>query len=133
MSGGGHGGGDGMTLFDLTVVFGVVAAVILGVLAAAFWRNPLQGMTLATHRLEMLPRVMADRYTAFAFLAVAVVLFGDLRLYAVLFTICAFMGLVDGLIYARAGHPHLKHTASGVLSAVALVVSLTALAVEKGF
>jgi hypothetical protein len=41
------------------------------------------------------------------------------------------MGFADGLIYARAGHPHMKHTVSGVLSVVALGVTLAALAAGK--
>lgn len=121
-----------MTLTLLTTVCGVITLAILGSMAFAFWSNPERGMALTTHRAELLPRVMADRYTAFAALALAVILFGDLRLYAAFFAVCAFMGLADGAIYARAGHPHMKHTLSGVLSVIALGVTLAALAVEKG-
>ena len=122
-----------MSLTLLTTLCGVITLVILSGLALAFWTNPARGMAQTTHRLEQLPLVMADRYTAFALLAVAVILFGDLRLYAAFFAVCAFMGFADGVIYARAGHPHMKHTFSGVLSVIALGVTLTALAVEKGF
>ncbi|QLQ18594.1 MAG: hypothetical protein HZT43_07890 [Exiguobacterium profundum] len=121
-----------MTLALLTTVCGVITLAILAALALAFWTNPARGLVQTTHRVEQLPLVLADRYTAFAALALAVILFGDLRLYATFFAVCAFMGFADGLIYARAGHPHMKHTLSGVLSAVALGVSLAALAVEKG-
>ena len=121
-----------MTLALLTTVCGVITLAILAALALAFWTNPARGLVQTTHRVEQLPLVLADRYTAFAALALAVILFGDLRLYAAFFAVCAFMGFADGLIYARAGHPHMKHTLSGVLSAVALGVSLAALAVEKG-
>lgn len=122
-----------MSLTLLTTLCGVITLVILSGLALAFWTNPARGMAQTTHRLEQLPLVMADRYTAFALLAIAVILFGDLRLYAAFFAVCAFMGFADGVIYARAGHPHMKHTFSGVLSVIALGVTLTALAVEKGF
>jgi hypothetical protein len=122
-----------LSLTLLTTLCGVITLVILSGLALAFWTNPARGMAQTTHRLEQLPLVMADRYTAFALLAIAVILFGDLRLYAAFFAVCAFMGFADGVIYARAGHPHMKHTFSGVLSVIALGVTLTALAVEKGF
>ncbi len=121
-----------MTLVLLTTICGVITLAILTVMAVAFWASPSRGMALTTHRTELLPRVMADRYTAFAVLALVVLLLGDLRLYAAFFAVCAFMGLADGAIYARAGHPHMKHTLSGVLSVIALGVTLAALAVEKG-
>jgi hypothetical protein len=116
-----------MSLSLLATICGFVTLGVLGTMAASFWRNPVQGLALTTHRAEMLPQVMADRYAAFAMLAIAVLLLGDLRFLAVLFALCAFMGFADGWIYARAGHPHLKHTFSGVLSVVALGVTLAAL------
>lgn len=97
-------------------------------MAFLFWRDPKDGMRQTTHRVEMLPRVMADRYTAFAILAVVLTLRGDLWLMAALFGVCAFMGFADGLIYARANLPHIKHTASGILSAGALLITLVAIA-----
>jgi hypothetical protein len=111
----------------LVTVCLLVTVAILGLLAFAFWSNPARGLAQTTHRVEMLPLVMADRYTAFAVLALALIVFGDLRLIAIFFAVCAFMGFADGLIYARAGHPHIKHTLSGVLSVVALGVTLAAL------
>jgi hypothetical protein len=120
-----------MTLAALVTFCVVVTIVILGLLAFAFWSNPARGLAQTTHRVELLPLVLADRYTAFALLAVAILVFGDLRLTAAFFAVCAFMGFADGLIYARAGHAHMKHTFSGVLSVVALGVTLAALIVEK--
>ncbi len=78
--------------------------------------------------IELLPRVMADRYTAFAVLAAVLTVHGDLAVLASFFAVCAFMGFADGAIYARAGAPHVKHTVSGVLSIVAMMVTLLALA-----
>lgn len=117
-------------LTGLALVCGAITVVILGAMALAFWRDPEVGMRQTTHRVELLPRVMADRYTAFAVLALALTLHGDLGLLAVFFGVCAFMGFADGLIYARAGQPHAKHTASGVLSVVALAVTVAAQAGE---
>jgi hypothetical protein len=119
-----------MTLASLVTGCAVITFLILGGLAYAFWSNPARGLVQTTHRIEMLPLVLADRYTAFALMTLAILAFGDLRLMAAFFGICAFMGFADGLIYARAGHPHMKHTFSGILSVVALGVTLAALAVE---
>jgi hypothetical protein len=119
-----------MTLATLVTVCALITFLILSGLAYAFWSNPAQGLVQTTHRIEMLPLVMADRYTAFALLTLAILVFGDLRLMAAFFAVCAFMGFADGLIYARAGHPHMKHTISGVLSVIALGVTLAALIAE---
>ena len=111
----------------LTLVFGAGTFVVLAVLAGAFWTNPERGLAQTTHRLEQLPLVMADRYTAFAVLALIFTLYGDLNVLAALFAVCAFMGFADGVIYARAGYPHIKHTISGVLSVLGLIVALIAI------
>jgi type III secretory pathway component EscU len=119
-----------MTLATLVTVCALITFVILSGLAYAFWSNPARGLVQTTHRIEQLPLVLADRYTAFALLTLAILLFGDLRLMAAFFAVCAFMGFADGMIYARAGHPHMKHTISGVLSVIALGVTLAALIAE---
>ena len=116
----------------LTVLFGIGTFAVLAFLAWAFWRDPQWGMAQATHRPELLPRVMADRYTAFAVLELVFLIYGDLNVLAAFFAVCAFMGLADGAIYARAGHPHIKHTISGVLSAIGFGVALTAIFVQGG-
>jgi hypothetical protein len=119
-----------MTLATLVTVCMLITVLILGGLAFAFWSNPARGLVQTTHRVELLPLVLVDRYTAFAILALAILAFGDLRLTATFFAVCAFMGFADGMIYARAGHPHMKHTVSGVLSVIALGVTLAALIAE---
>jgi hypothetical protein len=119
-----------MTLESLVTICALVTILILSLLALAFWSNPERGLLQTTHRVELLPLVMADRYTAFALIALAILVFGDLRLTAAFFAVCAFMGFADGMIYARAGHPHMKHTFSGVLSVIALGVTLAALIAE---
>lgn len=115
-----------MTLTLLATLCGLITAAILTLLAYAFWTDPDKGLAQTTHRLEKLPLVMADRYTAFAILALAFTLYGDLNVLILFFAICAFMGFADGLIYARAGHPHWKHTTSGLLSVLALIVAAAA-------
>lgn len=119
-----------MSLTLLTTLCGGVTVLILAALAWAFWSDPQRGLEQTTHRLEKLPLVMADRYTAFAVLALVFTLYGDLNVLIALFAVCAFMGFADGLIYARAGHPHMKHTISGVLSTVALGIATAARVTE---
>jgi hypothetical protein len=119
-----------MTLTLLTTICGGVTVLILALLAWAFWTDPDKGLEQTTHRLEKLPTVMADRYTAFAVLALVFTIYGDLNVLIALFAVCAFMGFADGLIYARAGHPHMKHTISGVLSSVALAIATAARVTE---
>lgn len=121
-----------MTLAALTMACGVLCLAALAAMATAFWASPALGLRLTTHRENLLPRVLAGRYTAFAMLAVFVLVQGDPALFALLFAVCAFMGLADGMIYAQAGHPHMKHTLSGVLSVVAFGVAVASLLVEKG-
>ena len=115
-----------MSLTLLTTICGGITFLILAALAFAFWTNPDRGLAQTTHRLEKLPLVMADRYTALAVLALVFTLYGDLNVLIAFFAICAFMGFADGLIYARAGHSHIKHTMSGVLSTVALGIAVAA-------
>jgi hypothetical protein len=119
-----------VSLTLLTTICGGVTVLILALLAWAFWTDPDKGLAQTTHRLEKLPYVMADRYTAFAFLALVFTIYGDLNVLIALFAVCAFMGFADGLIYARAGHPHMKHTISGVLSSVALAIATAARVTE---
>jgi len=119
-----------VSLSLLTTICGGVTVLILALLAWAFWTDPDKGLEQTTHRLEKLPLVMADRYTAFAVLALVFTIYGDLNVLIALFAVCAFMGFADGLIYARAGHPHIKHTTSGVLSTVALAIATAARVTE---
>ncbi len=116
-----------MSLGVIVTICGVISFLILAMLAVAFATNPERGLEQTTHRQEKLPSVMADRYAAFAVLAAAFTVYGDLNVMAMFFAVCAFMGFADGWIYARAGHPHWKHTSSGLLSTGALLIALAAI------
>jgi hypothetical protein len=59
-------------------------------------------------------------------MGLGMIAFGDYPIITVYFLSGAIMGLSDGAIYARAGHPHIKHTASGVLSLLAMGISAVA-------
>ncbi len=116
----------------LTLVCGVITVLILALLAFVMWRDPEDGLRQTTHLKEQLPLVMADRYTAFAFLALAFTLLGDVRVLSIFFVACAYMGLTDGWLYHRAGHPHWKHTVSGILSLIAAAIACMALLSGSG-
>jgi hypothetical protein len=81
-------------------------------------------MAEATHRPEQLPLVMIDRYLAVTVIQIGLFFFGSLEMVAVFCVAGMIMGFGDGLIYSRAGHPHMKHTSSGILALVALCVTL---------
>jgi len=103
-----------------------IGALIPAYIAAVFALAPAdRALAQATHRLDALPHVMVNRYATFALFAAAAALSGDMRVIAVTFAILAVPGLGDTLIYARAGHPFVKHLAAGL---GALTVSALALA-----
>lgn len=96
-------------------------------LGYVWWTNPDKALRLTTHRAENLPRVMGDRHIGSAVLALGVLLFGSLKLLAFLFAAGAVMAFGDSVIYARAGKPHAKHTATGIFAAIGLAITLIAL------
>ncbi|MGS4944295.1 hypothetical protein ACVDG3_02350 [Meridianimarinicoccus sp. RP-17] len=107
-----------------------VGALIPAYIAAVFALAPAErALAQATHRLDALPRVMVNRYATFALFAAVAALSGDMTIIAVTFAILAVPGLGDTLIYARAGHPYVKHLAAGLgallLSALAFLAAPT--------
>ena len=99
-----------------------LTVVSMAVLAWAFWQSPEKGFALSTHTLENLPTVMADRYVSFGLITLGAAIIGGMSMLAWVFLVGAFMGLADGWIYWRAKLKHAKHTASGLMSAVAAFV-----------
>lgn len=116
-----------MTLAAVAIALSGVGIVVTGALAFLFLRDPVAGMAQTTHRLEKLPEVMADRYIAFAMLALGTTLYGDLKVIAALFASFAFMGFADAWIYARGGFPVAKHVGAGIAALIVVVVALLAL------
>jgi hypothetical protein len=92
--------------------------------AYAFYSDEEKAFALSTHRREKLPLVMVDRYIAMAVIQLGLILFGSLEMVAVFCVAGAVMGLGDGLIYARAGHTHIKHTASGLFAVFGFLLTL---------
>jgi hypothetical protein len=113
-------------LGSLSISLSAVGVVITALLALAFLRDPQRGLVQTTHRLELLPLVMADRYVAFTLLALAATLYGDFAVIAGLFSVFAFMGFADAWIYARAGHPFTKHLFAGLAASLVAVIGLAA-------
>lgn len=110
----------------IALICGWLATALLAYMAVLFWRDPDNGLKQTTHKVDNLPLVLANRYTAFAILGAAILFSGNLTLLAVFFAVSALMGLADGWNYARSGDPHMKHTASGVLALIALGITLIA-------
>ena len=104
-----------------------VTVAITGFYAVIFMRDAEDGMKRATHIHELLPRVMAGRYVVVFLFSLGVLAFGNGPLIAYFFAICTFLGLYDGWLYYRRGLPHFKHTITGLLALIALVVSVLAL------
>jgi hypothetical protein len=108
----------------------LIAAALGGLvtlwLAVDFARDPGGAMRRATHRPEMLPRVMVGRYAAFTVLAFAAALHGDLGVVMVLFAVFAGICAWDAALYARAGHPWAAHGAAGI--GCLIVIALAAAA-----
>ncbi len=106
--------------------------LVTGMLAVMFLRDPVKGMDWTTHRAGDLPKVMANRYTAFTMLACGATAYRDLTVIAFLFAVFAFMSLADTWIYGQQGLPYAKHLMAGVAAAVVSVVAIAALVFQPG-
>jgi len=115
---------------SLVTTCAYIGALTGAYLAAVFAFAPDRALAQATHRLDALPKVMINRYLAFALFALAAALSGDMAVIGICFVILAVPGLGDTLIYARAGHPFAKHLAAGLgalfVSALAFAANLSA-------
>ena len=111
----------------MTYIAIVITVMITGYYAVLFARDPETAMATATHRLDLLPRVMAGRYIVLFLLTFGVLLMNDIRVSAYFFAVCTFLGLYDGWVYWSRGLPHFKHTITGLLALGALCISLLAL------
>ncbi|MEX0284827.1 MAG: hypothetical protein AB3N23_09465 [Paracoccaceae bacterium] len=100
----------------LTTLVMLITAAITGYLAYISLRDPVKAMDTVTHRVELLPHVMAGRYLVLFLLTLGVLIFGQPGVAAYFLAVCAVLGLYDGWVYASRGLPHIKHTATGLLS-----------------
>lgn len=104
-------------------------ALVTAYLAAVFLvAAPDRALAQATHRAELLPRVMGNRYATFSILSLASAIAGNPLIIAVSFATLAFPAVCDTILYARAGHPYSKHLVAAV---AALAVSALALAAAR--
>lgn len=104
-----------------------IGVAITGGIALICLPNPARGLVLLTHRMELLPQVMLDRYIAFFGFSLFVAFYGDLTVLAAWAAVLAFMAFADTVIYARIGHPFGKHLSAGIGALVVLSVALIAL------
>ncbi len=109
-----------------------IGVIALGVLAVQFLRDPQHGLVRTTHRVADLPRVMANRYTAFTMLACGATAYRDLNVIAFLFAVFAFMGFADAWTYAQAGAPYSKHLIAGAAALFVAGVAIAALIFQPG-
>ena len=116
-----------MTLTGITLTLAWLGVFVTTGLGVLFVRNPTRALALTTHRLEDLPKVMADRYFALALLALGAVIHADLKIIAYLFAVFSFLGFADAWIYHRAGKPIAKHFAAGVAGCIVTLCALLAL------
>ncbi|MEO8531462.1 MAG: hypothetical protein ABI459_09570, partial [Deltaproteobacteria bacterium] len=89
--------------------------------------NPAHGLQMTDHFEDQLPRVMSDRYVFLLGLAVAALLYGDLKVIAFLYTGFAFLGFADAFIYARVRKPVTKHIMAGAFASIVVIIALVAL------
>lgn len=116
-----------MSLATLSVLLAGLGGLFTGRFGVLFLLDPERGFAATTHRPEELPKVMADRYFAFALLALGSAVYGDFRVIAYLFAVFALVSFADAWIYARIDRPYVKHFAAGVMSIIVMVVALLAL------
>lgn len=108
----------------LIKVFLCLSALMTGVFAFLFAFYPQVGLDLTNHNQDQLVSVIAGRYLGLSLFALVIAWFGDLTLMAAFFAIGTILGLIDGYIYLSAGLPHWEHTIVGLLSAIALAITL---------
>jgi hypothetical protein len=115
-----------MTLTAITLILAGIGCVWTGLLAIAFLRDPAHGMTMTSHTEDQLPRVMVGRYVLLVALAVAALIYRDLRVIAFLYSGFAFLGFADAFIYSRVRKPAAKHVMAGISALIVVLVALAA-------
>jgi len=116
-----------MTLTMITLILAGLGCIWTGLLAVAFIINPAHGLQLTDHAENQLPRVMGDRYVFLVALAVAALIYGDLKVIAFLYAGFAFLGFADAFIYGRVRKPVTKHIMAGVSALVVVIFAVVAL------
>jgi len=114
-----------MTEIPLIIIAlgGILSAIVL-YLAALFQFAPERGLAFATHKVENLTAVMANRYFSMAALMVGSLFYGKPAVIAFVFAAIGFGPAHDAWIYARAGQPYKKHILPAVLSAFVVIGAL---------
>ena len=103
---------------------GAVLSVIVVYLGILFMFAPERGLAFATHKVENLPSVMANRYFSMAAVMIGSLVYGEPEVIAFVFAATGFGPAHDAWIYARAGQPYKKHVLPAVLSAYVSIGAL---------
>jgi hypothetical protein len=114
-------------LAPLAMIAAAIGGLVTLWLAVDFARDPEGGMRRATHRPELLPRVMVGRYAAFTVLAFAAALHGDPAIVLVLFVVFGGISLYDAALYGRAGHAYAPHLAAALGCGIVIALAGAAL------
>ena len=104
--------------FTLTTLIMLITAGFTGFYAFVSLRDPVQVMETATHKMDLLPNIMAGRYLILFLLTLGVLVYGHTGVAIYFLAVCAVLGFYDGCVYWSRGLPHIKHTFSGILSLI---------------
>ena len=88
-------------LATVAIILAGLGVVVTGWLVWNFARDTDAGMVAVSHKLDQLPNVMTGRYAGFFMLALAAVMYGDLKVIAVLYAVFAFCAFWDAGVYQR--------------------------------
>ncbi len=114
-----------MTEMPLIIIaLGGILSVIVIYLGILFQFAPERGLVFATHKVEYLPSVMANRYFSMAAVMIGALVYGKPEVIAFVFAATGFGPAHDAWIYARAGQPYKKHVLPAVLSAYVAIGAL---------
>jgi hypothetical protein len=114
-----------MTEMPLIIMaLGAILSVIVIYLGVLFQFAPERGLAFATHKVENLPAVMANRYFSMAAVMVGSLVYGRPEVIAFVFAATGFGPAHDAWIYARAGQSYKKHVLPAVLSAYVAIGAL---------
>ena len=120
------------TLATIALAGSAIGVVAIGLLTVVFLLDPVKGLVRTTHRMADLPKVMANRYTAFTMLACGATAYRNLMVIAFLFAVFAFMGLADAWVYSQGGAPYSKHLIAGIAAALIAGLAIAALIFQPG-
>ena len=114
-----------MTEMPLIIMaLGGLLCVVVFYLGVLFQFAPERGLAFATHRVENLTSVMANRYFSMAAIMTGSLVYGKSEVIAFTFAVTGLTPAHDAWIYARAGQPYKKHIVPAVFSTFVVIGAL---------